>query len=228
MTDAPSPTAVLFDIDGTLVDSNFLHVDAWAHAFAEKGLTVPSWRIQRAIGADSSELLDQLLGEDRSDELTEAVKGLHDDHYTELAPRLQILDRATDLVAAIKAHGARVVLATSAPKQELDRLLELLDIDDDIYAVTSAEDVEKAKPAPDVISVALESGGVEAANAIMIGDAVWDIQAAKTAGVEAIGLLSGGTGEGDLREAGAVEVYADVAHLLEELETSAAARLWAS
>jgi HAD superfamily hydrolase (TIGR01509 family) len=218
------PTAVLFDIDGTLVDSNFLHVEAWDYAFTSAGLNVPAWRIQQAIGADSNELLNQLIGDEPQITRDEA-KSLHDKRYKQLAPRLKVLDQAQELVAAIAARGARVVLATSAPQHELDRLLALLNIDDDTYAVTSAEDVKKAKPAPDIISVALDKGGIDADRAVLVGDSVWDIKAASAAGVASIGLLSGGTAETLLRGAGAVEVYDDVATLLASLESSTLARV---
>lgn len=214
------PTAVLFNIDGTLIDSNFLHVEAWDYAFTSAGLNVPAWRIQKAIGADSDELLDQLIGDEPKSTRDEA-KNLHDKRYKQLAPRLKILDGARELVAELAERGIRVVLATSAPQQELDRLLALLDIDEDTYAVTSAEDVKKAKPAPDIIAVALDKGGVNADHAILIGDSIWDIEAATTAGVTSIGVLSGGTAEKLLRDAGAVEVHDDVATLLDHLSSSA-------
>ncbi|MCU1405007.1 MAG: family hydrolase [Glaciihabitans sp.] len=225
MSAPETPTAVLFDIDGTLVDSNFLHIDAWSQAFADVGLNVPSWQIQRAIGADSSELLDRLIG-DASEETKDRAKKQHTKHYKKLVSRLAVLDQAKELVAAVAARGVRVVLATSAPEEELKELLKVLDIDDDTYAVTSAEDVEKAKPEPDIIAVALEKGGVEAGSAFMVGDSTWDITAAKRAGVPAIALLSGGTGETDLRDAGAVAVYKSVAELLADLDSSPLARLW--
>lgn len=134
---------------------------------------------------------------------------------------MKIIDGARELIAELAGSGTQVVLATSAPQQELDRLLTLLDVDDDTYAVTSAEDVKKAKPAPDIIAVALNKGGVDANHAVLVGDSVWDIKAATAAGVTAIGLLSGGTAEALLREAGAVEVYDDVATLLDHLDSSA-------
>jgi HAD superfamily hydrolase (TIGR01509 family) len=221
-----TPTAVLFDIDGTLVDSNFLHIESWAHAFDDLGLTVPAWRIQRMIGADSDELLGRLIG-DRPDGVKARAKDLHSENYERSTPRLNVFDGARELVAAIAARGARVVLATSAPRDELDRLLPVLDIEEHTHAVTSGEDVETAKPRPDIIEVALERAGVESSDAFMVGDSVWDIAAADRAGVRCIGVLSGGTGADDLRRAGAAAVYDDVAALLEGLETSPLAGLWA-
>jgi HAD superfamily hydrolase (TIGR01509 family) len=217
-------SAVLFDIDGTLVDSNFLHVGAWNEAFRDLGLAVPSWRIQSAIGADGSELLQQLIP-DESDEVRSKASEFHSTHYQKLTPRLQLLPGARDLIRALAARGCRVVLATSAPQEELDHLLELLDVDELIYAVTSSEDVEKAKPAPDIISVALERSGAAADQAIMIGDAVWDIEAAAAAGLPAIAVRSGGSGRAELLDAGAVAVYDDVATLLADLDGSPLAGL---
>jgi HAD superfamily hydrolase (TIGR01509 family) len=222
-----SPSAVLFDIDGTLVDSNFLHVEAWARAFWARRLTVPSWRIQRAIGADSDELLDLLIGGE-SDSAKDQAKELHAKFYQEFVPRLQVLNQARELVAAIASRGVRVVLATSAPEEELKESQAVLDIGHHTFAVTSSEDVTKAKPAPDIITVALQKGGVDAGAAFMVGDSTWDIIAAARAGLRAIGLLSGGTGAGDLTSAGAVAVYDDAADLLADLDASPLAELWAA
>lgn len=209
-------TAVLFDIDGTLVDSNFLHVEGWGRAFFEVGLFVPAWRIQRAIGADSSQLLDMLIGGE-SDEVKRKAKELNTEIYARFTHRLAPFDGARELVQELAATGERVVLATSAPAEELEALLRVLDLEKSTYAVTSAEDVETAKPEPDIIHVALEKGGVTAANAVMIGDATWDMIAAKRAGVASIGLLSGGTGRDELLEAGARAVFDDVADLRDKL-----------
>ncbi|GAA4682798.1 HAD family hydrolase [Frondihabitans cladoniiphilus] len=223
----PRPTAILFDIDGTLVDSNFLHVEAWDGAFHDCGFQVPSWKIQRAIGADGSKLLEMLLP-DASDDDRHAAKDRHDERYPELADRLQILPGARDLVTLLHDRGHRVVFATSAPESELKNLRGLLDLEDALYAVTSSEDVENAKPAPDIIAVALEKAGVDPKDAVMIGDSTWDVESANKVGVRAIGVLSGGTGAADLRDAGAVEVYEDVAALRDELDSSILTRLEAA
>jgi HAD superfamily hydrolase (TIGR01509 family) len=210
--------AVLFDIDGTLVDSNYLHVEAWAHAFDEAGASVDSWRIHRAIGMDSAELLHELAGDDS--ELAERAKGLHDELYPELADRLRAFDGARELVAELASRGLTVVLATSAPEDELKNLRAVLDVEDSIAVVTSANDVETAKPAPDIVEVALERADVAPDAAIMVGDSVWDVKAAARAGVRCVGVLSGGISEAELRDAGAVAVYPDVAALLAGLDAS--------
>lgn len=225
MTADRNPTAVLFDIDGTLADSNFLHIEAWSRAFWQCDIEVATWRIQRAIGADSSELLDMLVDDDVTEETRTQVKSLHAKNYTELTARIQLLPGARELVAALAERGVRIVLATSAPQEELDVLLEVLDLGSAVHAVTSGEDVETAKPSPDLIDIALERAGVPADSAIMIGDATWDVIAAERAGLATIAVMSGGTGEHELQEAGAVEVYEDAAAILADLDSGPLASL---
>ncbi|PPG32897.1 HAD family hydrolase [Rathayibacter sp. AY2B9] len=207
-------SAVLFDIDGTLADTNFLHVEAWSRAFWQADLVVPAWRIQRAIGADSSELLDMLLEDDVKEEQRALVKSLHTKNYAETTARIVPLPGARELVATLVGRGVHVVLATSAPQNELDVLLDVLDFGGSVHAVTSGADVSTAKPAPDLISIALDRAGVSADRAIMVGDATWDVLAAERAGLATVGVLSGGTSEHELREAGAVAVYEDAAAVL--------------
>lgn len=211
--------AVLMDIDGTLVDSNYLHVEAWAHAFADVGVAVPAWRIHRSIGLDAAMLLDELLGNE-AERLGDAAKDAHSRHYADLAGRLSPLEGARELIRELHRRGIRVVLATSAPEEELTSLRAVLDVEDALHAVTSAEDVDTAKPEPDVIRVALERADVDADYAVMVGDAVWDIRSAARAGVRAVGVRSGGISATELEEAGAVEVYDDAAALLAALDDS--------
>lgn len=218
-SDALESTAVLFDIDGTLVDSNYLHVEAWDRAFVAVGHPVDVWRIHRAIGMDSADLLARALGDD-ADRLGEQAKEHHNRVYLSMTGRLRAIQGARELLAELSSRGARVVLATSAPQRELDVLLDLLDVAPSVDAVTSAEDVETAKPAPDIIEVALQRAGVPADRAVMVGDAVWDVVAAQRAGVACIGLLSGGYGREELLEAGALVVYDDAADLLSQLDGS--------
>jgi len=216
--------AVLFDIDGTLVDSNYAHVAAWSRALEEVGHPVDSWRIHRGIGMDSALLLDELLG-GRADDLGERASALNSQIYLDSAGSLRAFANARELVSAVAALGLQVVLATSAPDDELELLRSVLGIEDDLALVTSAGDVEQAKPAPDIVQVALERAGVEASAAIMVGDSVWDVRGAAAAGVPCIGLLSGGTGRLELLEAGAIAVYEDAGDLLAHLDDSAIASL---
>jgi HAD superfamily hydrolase (TIGR01509 family) len=217
MTESGTPLAVLFDIDGTLVDSNYLHVDSWSRTLADLEVDVDTWRIHRGIGLDSSKLLDELLG-DRVEELGERAKDRHSEHYARSIERLRPIHGGRELLAALHERGARVVLATSAPGNELEELRRVLEVEDSLYAVTSSEDVETAKPEPDVIQVALEKAGVPAERAIMVGDARWDGVAASRAGVPFVGVLTGGISAGELRDAGAIAVYDSVADVLDHLD----------
>jgi HAD superfamily hydrolase (TIGR01509 family) len=214
--------AALFDIDGTLVDSNYLHVEAWSHAVAELDLDVDAWRIHRAIGMDSAKMLEAVLGEN-ADRFREEAKRLHSRFYAELAPRLRPFAGAPDLLRALAGRGTTVVLATSAPEGELRQLRATLEARDAIAVVTSAADVDTAKPAPDIVQVAMRRAGVPASDAVMVGDTVWDVAAAGRAGVRCIGVQSGGVSAGELLDAGAIAVYADVADLLARLDDSALA-----
>jgi HAD superfamily hydrolase (TIGR01509 family) len=218
--------AVFFDIDGTLVDSNYLHIEAWIHAFADLDVPVDAWRLHRSIGMDSSKLLDALLPEGHPDDLVDRAKDLHAQYYEKLAPRLRVFEGGRELVKALADCGLKVVLATSAPEDELKHLRAVLDIESDLAEITSGEDVETAKPDPGIIEVALKKADASASDTIMIGDAVWDVEAATTAGVSCIGVLTGGVSRAELLDAGAIAVYADVAELLDGLERSPLARLW--
>ena len=222
-TDAPG--AVMFDIDGSLVDSNYLHVHAWAASFADAGHPVDAWRIHRAIGMGSPQLLGELLGDD-AERLEDEVKQGHSERYAAMASLLRPFDGARELVQAVSDRGAVVVLATSAPPDELEKLRAVLDLDDVLDAITAAEDVEEAKPEPELVRTALDKAGCPPASSVFVGDSVWDVVAARRAGVPCVGLLTGGTSAAELTEAGAVAVYDDAAHLLRELDTSPLAATW--
>jgi HAD superfamily hydrolase (TIGR01509 family) len=212
-------SAVLFDIDGTLVDTNYLHVDAWLRACADVGHPVDAWRVHRAIGMDSAKLLENLLG-DAAERLGDAAKERHKVHYAADRERMRRFAGSQELLRALAERGLQVVLATSAPQEEFDMIIEVLDPGDSVSEATTSEDVGTAKPAPDVVQVALEKAGVSAEDAVMVGDAAWDAESCVRAGVRCIGVLSGGYGASELRDAGAVEVYDDVAALLAALDES--------
>lgn len=210
-------STILFDVDGTLVDSNYLHVDAWQRAFDASGVHVDAWRIHRAIGQDSARLLHALVGE-RDDDWVARAKEAHSRNYRGLADRLQAFEGAADLLRALHERGLRTVLATSAPDDELELLVDALDAGDAVTATTSADDVDDAKPDPGILQVALDRVDGSAADAVMVGDSVWDVRAAARAGVRSIGVRSGGSGAEELLEAGAERVYDDPADLLSHLD----------
>jgi HAD superfamily hydrolase (TIGR01509 family) len=211
--------AVLCDIDGTLVDSNYAHIVAWSRALAEVEVPSDTWRIHRALGMDSDKLLQALLGDEAS-RVGEEAKELHTRYYVEAASGLRPMAGARELVMALTDRGLRVVLATSAPDDELAILRGVLDLDDVVAGMTSASDVEVAKPEPDIVRAALAVAGAEPHEAIMLGDAAWDMRAAAAAGVASVGVRCGGLAAAELLEAGAVAVYDDPASLLEDLGDS--------
>jgi HAD superfamily hydrolase (TIGR01509 family) len=213
--------AVLFDVDGTLVDSNYLHVHAWQRAFHQLGLQVEGWRIHRGIGMDGSSLSRDLAGDDQAD----AAKELHSQFYGELVELLQPLPGAQALLDAVADRGLQVVLASSAPDDELDALRKVLRRDDIVSVMTNSGDVESAKPNPDIVEVALDRAGVEVERAVFVGDSVWDVKAAARAGLTCIGVLSGGTSRAELEAEGAKTVWNNPRDLLDRLDDSPIAAL---
>lgn len=216
--------AVLFDIDGTLVDSNYLHVHAWQRAFHEVGLPVQAWHIHRSIGMDGSTLVDQ-LSKGADDDTQKRLKDLHTRYYEASAELLTTLPGARQLLHRVAGLDLQVVLATSAPQSELTMLRSTLDSDDVVSAITSSDDVEQAKPRPDIVNVALKKAGVTHTDAVFVGDTVWDVEASARAGVPCIGVLSGGVSRDELEDAGAAAVFDDTQHLCEHLDASPIAAL---
>lgn len=210
----------MFDVDGTLVDTNYLHVHAWLCAFADEELLVQAWRVHRCIGMDGASLIHDLRG-DVPDETAERLKGLHSRHYRRTADLMRPLPGSRELLHRVADLGLQVVLATSAPEDELALTRRVLDCDDVVSAVTTAADVDTAKPEPGIIEVALDKAGVSPAQAVFVGDAVWDAEACARAAVQCVGVLSGGVGSDELRAAGVVEVFDDPRALLAHLPESA-------
>jgi HAD superfamily hydrolase (TIGR01509 family) len=220
MAGSESKGAALFDVDGTLVDSGYLHTLAWWEALRGLGHTVPMARIQRCIGLGTGTLLDHLLGDDRDPAETEPLDAAHHALAARFWPTLTSLPGAAPLLRACAERGWRVVVASSASERELEVLLKVIDADDAISAVTSSDDVEEAKPASDVVEVALRKVGADPARSVMIGDTVWDVEAASRAGVRSAGVLTGGFSRAELLDAGAVAAYQDAAELLAGLDES--------
>jgi HAD superfamily hydrolase (TIGR01509 family) len=219
-----SDDGVLFDVDGTLVDTPYLHVECWWQALRQYGHDVPMARIHRAIGMGSDRILDHLLGERRDRGEDSELADAHAALYAQYWQRLRPTAGAADLLRACAALGRRVVLASSASAQELQALRAALDADDVIATATTADDARQSKPAPDILAVALEKSGLSPERAVFVGDSVWDVYSAAKLDIPCIGLCCGGISEAELREAGAVEVYADPASLLDALDTSSLGR----
>jgi HAD superfamily hydrolase (TIGR01509 family) len=219
--------AALFDVDGTLVDTNYLHVVTWWQAFGQAGHAVAMTDIHRAIGMGSDMMLDRLLPDDRDRDADGDIRTSHSALYATYWSRLRPLPDAAGLLRACQQRGLTIVLASSADEPEFRALRGALDAEDAIDEATFAGDVETSKPAPDLVQVALERAGVSPEQAVFVGDTVWDVQACQQAGVACIGLLSGGISHDELTSAGAAEIYSGPAELLAGLSDSLLGRLLA-
>jgi HAD superfamily hydrolase (TIGR01509 family) len=206
-------TVVVLDVDGTLMDTNYLHVEAWARAFDELGYRAPRVEIHPKIGKGSGLLISEFV---EDEEVAGKASELHSEHYEELQKRAYPLPGAKELIDSLNKQGYQVWLATSAKPDELERSLEMLDAEDKISGIVNSSDVEESKPAPDIFGLALERSGVEAQDAVAVGDAIWDVESAKAAGIRCVSVLTGGAfSKEDLKEAGSLDVYKDCAALLE-------------
>jgi HAD superfamily hydrolase (TIGR01509 family) len=212
--------ALIFDLDGTLVDTVYAHVFAWQRALIELGSPVDGWRIHRRIGM-SGGLFARAVAREIGRELTgaeaEALQRRHGEVFREILPDRRPLPGAIDLLAALRRDGVVHGIATSGRRPEIDGSLEVLGIPADTVVVERG-DVVRAKPEPDLFLACQERFGVGAEDCYVVGDAVWDLLAARRAGMLSIGLLTGGYGEDELRAAGAFRVYRDAAELHESLD----------
>jgi phosphoglycolate phosphatase-like HAD superfamily hydrolase len=211
---------VIFDMDGTLLDTNYLQVAAWWEAFRERGHDIRCADIHRALGMGSADLVERVLG--RQDP---SVSPAHSRHYAPYLGRIRPLPGAADLLRATARLGLDVVLATSAKPDEVGLMTDALGADSAVSTLVSSGDVDRPKPDPGIVHKALEESGIDPGRAVMVGDTVWDVLAAERAGIGCIGLLCGGTAEAELLQAGAVKVYRDPAALLGDIHASPIGRL---
>ncbi|AWE54932.1 MULTISPECIES: HAD family hydrolase [Streptomyces] len=213
-----SRIAVL-DVDGTLIDSNYHHALAWYRALRSVGETWPVWRLHRLIGMGGDQLVTALGGEDLERRVGDRVREQQGKEVDGLIDEMAPLPGARDLLLAIKERGHRLVLASSGKERHVDAFLDMLDARDIADDWTSSADVEASKPAPDLLHVALQKlGAPPDAPSVMIGDSVWDVEAAKRAGMPALVVRSGGFGDDELRNAGAVALYDTPADLAKALD----------
>jgi HAD superfamily hydrolase (TIGR01509 family) len=213
-------TALIFDLDGTLVDSVYAHVFAWQRAFAEAGLPIDGWRIHRRIGMSGglfARAAAREIGRPLSTEESEALQRRHGELYRELLPERRPLPGAVELLAELRAEGIPHGIATSGRRPEIDASLAALGVPEETTVVDRGH-VLRAKPEPDLFLACAERLGVDAADCYVVGDAVWDLLAARRAGMLSVGLLSGGYGEDELTRAGAFRVYRDTAELRDSLD----------
>ncbi len=204
-------TAIL-DIDGTLMDTNYLHVEAWARAFQAVKCPVPRAEIHRQIGKGSDLMLKEFL---LDKQLRKQANDLHGQNYMETQHHGYPLPGAQDLIDTLHSHGIAIWLATSAKPEELEHHVRALDAKDKVAGIVSSDDVAQAKPEPDIFQETLKRAGSSAGESIVLGDTIWDIRAAKECGLKTIAVLTGGAfSRQEFRDAGAVAVYIDCADLL--------------
>jgi HAD superfamily hydrolase (TIGR01509 family) len=208
----------VLDIDGTLVDTNYQHAIAWYRAFRAHGIVLPIWRIHRHIGMGGDQLVEALTDEKTEREQGDQIRDAEKDNYFELIGEVETMAQSRELVETLKRRGHTVVLASSAKEDEVDHYLDLLDARELADAWTTSADVEATKPAPDLVSAALERAEGSHDDAVMIGDTPWDVEAAQKAGVQTLAVLTGGFSAQELREAGAADVFESVAELRAALD----------
>jgi HAD superfamily hydrolase (TIGR01509 family) len=212
--------ALIFDLDGTLVDTVYAHVFAWQRALAERDVAIDGWRIHRRIGMSGglfTRALARELGRTISEQEARALQARHGELFRELLPERRPLPGARELLGELRAGGVAHGIATSGRRPEIDASLAALGVPADMVVVERG-DVGRAKPEPDLFLECARRLGVDAGECFVVGDAVWDLLAARRARMLSIGLLSGGYGEDELLSAGAFRVYRDAAEMRDSLD----------
>jgi HAD superfamily hydrolase (TIGR01509 family) len=211
-------TVAIIDIDGTLVDTNYHHAIAWYRAFRAHGFVVQLWRIHRHIGMGGDQLVASLIGEEADKEHGDGIRDAEKQAYMTVIGEVAPLEGARELILDLKERDHTVILASSAKPDEVEHYVDLLVVRDLVDGWTTSGDVEKTKPQPDLVTAAMEKAGGD--DAVMIGDSVWDCEAAKRAKVPTIGVLTGGFSREELDEAGAAVVYESIAELRRDLDST--------
>jgi HAD superfamily hydrolase (TIGR01509 family) len=217
---APGRTAFLFDLDGTLVDSVYQHVLAWRDAMAAVGIELAVWTIHRRIGMSGGLMANAILretGHAVSHEEARRLVKLHGEAYARLSHQVRPLPGARELLEYLTRSGVPWSIATSSHIESARPTLEALNVPAGVPVITR-DQVEHAKPDPDLFLAAARSLGVEISDSVVVGDSVWDLLAARRARALGVGLLSGGYGQDELERAGAYRVYQDPADLLRHLD----------
>jgi HAD superfamily hydrolase (TIGR01509 family) len=204
---------VVLDVDGTLMDTNYLHTEAWARAFEKAGYRVPRVRLHREVGKGAELLIREFVDDD---EAVEEIQEFHSEFYEGFQKFGHPLPGAKELISSLQERGYEVWFVTSAKDEELEHHMQELEAEDNIAGVVNSSAVENAKPAPDIFEETLRRAGVTAEETVALGDSLWDVEAARDAGIRTVAVLSGGAFHTqDLEESGAVAVYEDCAALLE-------------
>jgi HAD superfamily hydrolase (TIGR01509 family) len=210
------PLGALLDLDGTLVDTNYHHALAWFRAFRRHGLLEPVWKLHRHVGMGGDQLVEAVAGPEVEERLGDELRAAEKRLYAELIEETEPFRGAREFVSELKRRGHRVVLASSAPKEQLDYYLDKLAARDLVDGWTTSDDVEATKPEPDLVHAALARAG--GGNAVFVGDTGWDVEAAARAGLETICVITGGWSAQELLDAGAAAVYGSIEELTDRLD----------
>jgi phosphoglycolate phosphatase-like HAD superfamily hydrolase len=211
-----APPVAVLDVDGTLVDTNYHHAIAWYRAFREHGLTMPVWRIHRHIGMGGDQLVAAVAGARVEERQGDSIRAAETALYADLIGEVRPFADARRLMATLRERGHRLVLASSAKRDEVDYYLDLLEARGLADAWTTSADVDATKPQPDLVVAAVAKAG--GGDAVLVGDSTFDCEAAARAGVPAVAILTGGFAAAELRDAGAVEVFESIGELCERLD----------
>lgn len=214
-------TTVIFDVDGTLVDSTPLHALAWKRAINAHGFEIATWRVQWAIGMGGDKLVPALLGEEVEEREGDSLRAASATEFRRLAPFVTPLPGAAELVRSVRERGMRVAIASSGSSTDVEESLARAGVTDLADSITTGDDVDESKPEPDLVAAAVRAVG--AATAVMVGDTPYDATAAGRIGVPCVALRSGGFCDADLRGAGAIEIFDEPRDAI-EFDWSAAAR----
>ena len=211
--------AVLFDLDGTLIDSVYEHVEAWWSTLNDVGILVPKWKIHRRIGMSGKSFVTELLREFAPGKKVdiESLEEAHDRKFAKSVPEIAPLRGADDLFRHLHSSKVRIAIATTGNRKQTSLLLKKLNVPPKT-AILTGDDVKKAKPSPDIFVAAAQSLKTALSDCIVVGDSVWDLLAAGRKGALGVGMLSGGYGDEELQRAGAFRIYADPMDMLLHLE----------
>jgi len=212
----------IFDVDGTLVDTNYQHALAWYRSFRKFDIVLPIWRIHRAIGMGGDQLVASLTSDDVENEHGEALREAWTGEFERFIDEVKPFDGAKDLLVEVKRRGFQVVLASSGKSDHVEHFLDLVDARELADAWTTSDDVEASKPAPDLVQTALDR--VPGSSGIMIGDSPWDAIAAAKADIATVAVRTGGFSAAELHDAGAVRVFDSLRDLIAGLDDTALAR----
>ena len=214
--------AVIFDIDGTLIDSNDFHAQAWVKAFEKYGKKIKFYEARRQVGKGGDQYLPEFLTQKEIKEFGKDLEKLRGEYFKRnYLRKIEPFPKVRELFQKIKNEGKQIVLASSAKADELEKFKKIARIEDLIEEETSSDDAEKSKPFPDIFQAALEKlGKINKKNVVVVGDTAYDAEAAAKINLKTIGVLTGGWTETELVNAGCSEVYPDIAALLENYRTS--------